>query len=154
MPDTTMAPKLTAGLLTFVVRPELWDGNVQDRADQGISIDVTADVDDKQTALLRFHCLDIERSYIYGPENANMKLEGPMMLGARTRGRQTTGQLYRMDPIADGNPIGWTMRTLAKKLPKMLVRAGYPQIAEATDMAEVTRVLPDVEAHASVVSLK
>ncbi len=68
------------------------------------------------------------------------------MLGARTRGRQTTGQLYRMDPIADGNPIGWTVRTLETKLPKMLERAGYPQIAAATDMAEVTRVLPEVEA--------
>lgn len=148
MANTDTAPHLTAGPLTFIVRPELWDGNVQDHADQGISIDVTADVDGKQTALLRFHCLDIERSYIYGPENPNMKLEGPMMLGARTRGRQTTGQLYRMDPIADGNPIGWTMRTLEKKLPKMLERAGYPQIAAATNMTEVTRVLPEVEAHA------
>lgn len=148
MPDTAMPPKLTAGQLTFVVRPELWDGNVQDHADQGVSIDVTADIDGKQTALLRFHCMDFERSYIYGPENANMKLEGPMMLGARTRGRPTTGQLYRMDPITDGNPIGWTIKTLRTKLPKMLVRSGYPQIAETTDMAEVARVLPDVEAYA------
>ena len=141
-------PRLTAGLLTFVVRPELWDGNVQDHADQGVSIDVTADVDGKRTALLRFHCLDFERSYIYGPENSNMKLEGPMMLGALTRGRRTTGQLYRMDPVVDGNPIGWTVRTLEKKLLKMLERAGYPQIAAAVDMAEVKRVLPEVEAHA------
>ena len=51
-----------------------------------------------------------------------------------------------MDPIADGNPIGWTIRTLEKKLPKMLERAGYPQIAAATDLAEVERLLPKVEA--------
>ncbi len=148
MDTAATTPNLTIGLLTFVVRHELWDGNVQDHPDQGISIDVTADVDGKQTALLRFYCLDLERSYIYGPENPNMKLEGPMMLGARTRGRQTTGQLYRMDPIADGNPIGWTVRTLEKKLPKMLERSGYPQIAAATSMAEVMRVLPELEAHA------
>ncbi len=29
-------------------------------------------------------------------------------------------QLYPMVLIADGNPIGWTIRTLEKKLPKML----------------------------------
>lgn len=148
MANVATTPKITAGPLTFIVRHELWDGNVQDHADQGVSIDVAAEVDGKPTALLRFHCFDLERSYIYGPENPNMKLEGPMILGVRTRGRQTTGQLYRMDPIADGNPIGWTIRTLEKKLPKMLERAGYAQIASATDMAEVTRVLPEVEGYA------
>ncbi len=145
-PATT--PHLNAGPLTFIVKHELWDGNIQDHADQGVSIDVAAEIDGKQTALLRFHCFDLERSYIYGPENTDMKLEGPMMLGARTRGRQTTGQLYRMDPIADGNPIGWTVRTLEQKLPKMLERAGYPQLAAATDMAAVTRLLPEVETYA------
>ncbi len=39
----------------------------------------------------------------------------------------------RMDPITDGNPIGWTIRTLGEKLPKMLDRAGYKEIAAATD---------------------
>ena len=151
MANAATTPNLSAGPLTFIVNHELWDGNVQDHADQGVSIDVAAEVDGKQTSLLRFHCFDLERSYIYGPENPNMKLEGPLMLAARTRGRQTTGQLYRMDPIADGNPIGWTVRTLEKKLPKMLERAGYPQIAAATDMAEVTRVLPEVEACARTI---
>ena len=31
----------------------------------------------------------------------------------------------RMDPIIDGNPIGWTFRKLDQKLPKMIERAGY-----------------------------
>jgi len=51
-----------------------------------------------------------------------------------------------MDSTVDGNPIGWTIRTLGTKLPKMLGRAGYPQIAAIVDMAVVTAVLPDVEA--------
>src|SRR5262245_65880913 len=51
-----------------------------------------------------------------------------------------------MDSTVDGNPIGWTIRTLGTKLPKMLERAGYPKIAEIVDMAAVTAVLPDVEA--------
>ena len=54
-------------------------------------------------------------------------------------------QLFRMDPIADGNPIGWTIKTLQTKLPKMLDRAGYPQLAAATDLAAIGRVLPEVE---------
>jgi hypothetical protein len=46
----------------------LWDGNVQDHVDQGVSIDVAAEVGGKETTLLRFNCFDIERSYIYGPK--------------------------------------------------------------------------------------
>jgi len=131
----------TAGPLTFTVKHELWDGNIQDHPDQGVVISVAADVAGKQTTLLRFNCFDFERSYIYGPENTELSVAGPEMLG----GADLTN-LYRMDPIADGNPIGWTIKTLGTKLPQMLERAGYPQIAAATDLAEVANVLPDVEA--------
>jgi len=128
---------------TGAVRHELWDGNIQDHPDQGVAILVVADVAGKETTLLRFNCFDFERSYIYGPENADLRVEGPAMLG----GAATTN-LYRMDSTVDGNPIGWTIRTLGTKLPRMLGRAGYPQIAELVDMAAVTAVLPDVEASA------
>ena len=133
--------KFTAGPLTFTVRHELWDENIQDHADQGVVIEVGAEVTGKPTTLLRFNCFDIEKSYIYGPENDNLEVAGPEMLG----GAALTN-LYRMDPIACGNPIGWTVKTLATKLPKMLQRAGYPAIAELADMSEVQRALPDVEA--------
>ncbi len=146
MTQAAQKTRFTAGPLAFIVKHELWDGNIQDHADQGVSITVTAHVDGKETALLRFNCFDIERSYIYGPENPNLKIEGPMMLGRRADTSNGMGQLYRMDPIADGNPIGWTIKTLEKKLPKMLHRAGYPEIAAATDLNEVVRVLPEVEA--------
>jgi hypothetical protein len=136
---TPASQKFTAGPLTFAVRHELWDGNIHDHADQGVSIAVAADVAGRETTLLRFNCFDQEKSYVYGPENRDMPGEVPETLSASNR-------YYRMDPIADGNPIGWTIRTLEKKLPKMLERAGYPQIAAATDLAELGRVLPDVEA--------
>jgi hypothetical protein len=138
--------RFTAGPLTSIVQHELWDGNIQDHADQGISITVAGQVGGKETTLLRFNCFDIEKSYIYGPENPDLRITAPAMLGGGDRTRQGMGELYRMDPIADGNPIGWTIRTLGTKLPKMLNRAGYPSVAEATDLAEVSRVLPDVEA--------
>src|SRR5262249_53782636 len=133
--------RVSAGRLTFAVRHELWDGNIQDHPDQGVAILVVAAVAGKETTLLRFNCFDFERSYLYGPENPDLRVDGPAMLGAAA-----TTNLYRMDSTVDGNPIGWTIRTLGTKLPKMLDRAGYPQIAEIVDMAAVADVLPDVEA--------
>ncbi len=48
--------RFTAGPLTFSVKHELWDGNIQDHADQGVSIAVMADVAGKEIALLQFNC--------------------------------------------------------------------------------------------------
>lgn len=128
----------SADPLTFIVRHQLWDANVEEHSDQGVSIEVAADVDGRQTILLRFNCFDIERSYVYGPENPELTTAGRVGGGM--------GVHCRMDPITDGNPIGWTIRTLGQKLPKMLERAGYKKIAETTDMSAVRDVLPDVEA--------
>ena len=139
-----MAPasqRFSAGPLTFAVRHELWDGNIHDHADQGVSIEVKAEIVGKEATLLRFNCFDIEKSYEYGPENKDLAVAGPEMLG----GTALTN-LYRMDATVDGNPIGWTIKTLATKLAKMLQRAGYPAIGEMTDMAVVQEVLPQVEA--------
>src|SRR5262245_62833482 len=94
----------------------------------------------KETALVRFNCFDCVRSYAYGPQDPVLRVDGLAMLGG-----DATTNLYRMDSTVDGNPIGWTVRTLGTKLPKMLGRAGYPQIAGIVDMAAVTAVLPDVE---------
>ena len=139
MAEASQRTRFAAGPLTFTVRHELWDGNIHDHADQGVTIDVAADVAGKETTLLRFNCFDQEKSYVYGPENPNLG-------GLPAAADGGMGQLCRMDPIADGNPIGWTVKTLEKNLPKMLERAGYPQLAAATDLAEVGRVLPEVEA--------
>ena len=145
MAQASQKTRFTAGPLTFVVRHELWDGNIHDHADQGVSIAVAGDIGGKETTLLRFNCFDQEKSYIYGPENPNPPSAGPTMSDDLPQTLSDSCQLYRMDPIADGNPIGWTVRTLEKKLPKMLERAGYKEVAAATDLAEVGRVLPEVE---------
>ncbi len=146
MAQAAQKTRFAAGPLTFVVRHELWDGNIHDHADQGVSIDVAADVAGKETALLRFNCFDLEKSYVYGPENPDPPAAAPMTSDDLPQTLSDSVQIYRMDPIADGNPIGWTVRTLEKKLPKMLERAGYKEIATRTDLAEVGQVLPEVEA--------
>ncbi len=128
----------TAGPLTLIVRHQLWDANVEDHSDQGVSIEVAAEAGGKSTVLLRFNCFDLERGYVYGPENPELSTPGRVGGGM--------GVHCRMDPIIDGNPIGWTVRTLGKKLPQMVARAGYPEIADSIDMHAVHAVLPDVEA--------
>jgi putative flavoprotein involved in K+ transport len=55
---------------------------------------------------LCFNCFDIEKSYIYGPENP--KLTTPGRVGGGM------GVHCRMGPITDANPIGWTIRTLGE----------------------------------------
>ena len=136
------------GPVTFVARHELWDGNIQDHADQGVSIVVQGQIDGEKTTLLRFNCFDVERSYIYGPQNPDLKDDGPMMLAGQTQGSTGMGKLYRMDPTTDGNPIGWTIKTMKNKLPDMLERSGYPEIAKQIDLEELADVLPELEASA------
>ena len=130
--------RFTAEPLAFVVRHQLWDANVEDHTDQGVSIDVVASLYGKETSLLRFNCFDLERSYVYGPENAELSTPGRVGGGM--------GIHCRMDPITDGNPITWTVQTLSRKLPQMLERAGYKGCAALTDMEKVRNVLPQVEA--------
>ena len=38
MVQTEKKTRFTAGPVTFIARHELWDGNIQDHADQGVSI--------------------------------------------------------------------------------------------------------------------
>jgi len=130
--------RFTAHPVSFVVRHQLWDGNVEDHVDQGVSIDVTAEIGGKETSLLRFNCFDLERSYVYGPENPELSTPGRVGGGM--------GVHCRMDPITDGNPITWTIRILGQKLPQMIERAGYKDVAAALPVAAVQRILPEVEA--------
>ena len=137
--------RVEAGGLTFIIQHELWDGNIQDHADQGVVILVTKDVDGKETSLLKFNCFDVEKSYVYGPENSNIASDGPMMLGDGAGATGTPGKMFRLDPTIDNNAIGWTINTIEKKLPAMLERAGYPEVAASIDLEEVVLALPRVE---------
>jgi hypothetical protein len=47
--EETKKARFSAGRLTFAVRHELWDGNIQDHPDQGVAILVVADVAGKET---------------------------------------------------------------------------------------------------------
>jgi len=62
MAQASQRTRFAAGPLAFIVRHELWDGNIQDHADQGVSIDVAADIAGKETALLRFNASTRKRA--------------------------------------------------------------------------------------------
>ena len=128
MTQQAARPRIQAGRVTFIVQHELWDGNLQDHSDQGVVILVTADVDGKETTLLRFNCFDVERSYVYGPEGKN--------------------RMFRMDPTVDGNPVGWSVKQIRNTLPAMVREAGYPQVADEIDMDAVKASLAEVDATA------
>ena len=117
--------KFKAGAVDFIVQHELWDGNIQDHTDQGVAILVVGDVDGKETTLVRFNCFDIERSYVYGPESKN--------------------RLCRMDFTVDGNPIGWSIKTIREMLPTMVEEAGFEDIAKKIDTKAVAKTLDDIE---------
>ena len=113
--------RVEAGNVTFVVQHELWDGNIQDHSDQGVAILV--EVGD--ATALRFNCFDREKSYVYGPGGKNVK--------------------FRMDETVDGNPIGWSVRTLRSSIGLMLTEAGYAEAAGAVDMGAVNSALDEVD---------
>ena len=110
-----------AGNVRFAVQHELWDGNIDDHSDQGVAILVVGQAGGKETTLLRFNCFDLERSYVYGPERVN--------------------RLCRMAPTVDGNPIGWSVKQIRTRLPDMLQRSKYEDIAQEVDVQAVARTL-------------
>ncbi len=118
--------RFEAGNVGFVVQHELWDGNIQDHSDQGVVILV--EVGD--ATALRFNCFDIEKSYVYAPEGKNV--------------------MYRMDHTTDGNPIGWSVKTIRNNLATMLTEAGFADAAGALDQAAINAALEEVDSTARV----
>ena len=106
--------------------------------DQGLCIEVLGDVAGKEVELLRFDCFDQRPHYHYGPGSTNETLY--------------------LDKTTVGNPIGWTLKQLRARLPEMVWRAGYGELADklsAPKQAELLAVkLNEVEANAREMAAK
>ena len=85
--------------------------------DQGLCVQVFGKVEDQETEILRFDCFDQLPHYHYGPANHNIRLN--------------------MDKTTVGNPFGWTMDNLRSKLPSLIQRAGYEELAAAVEAKPV-----------------
>ena len=95
--------------------------------DQGLCLQVFGKVDDNDVEILRFDCFDQLPHYHYGPANNNIRLN--------------------MDKTTVGNTFGWTMDNLRNKLPAMIKRSGYDDLAAAVEAEPVpTATLDEVEA--------
>jgi len=102
-------------------------------ADQGLGVQVYAMIDDKDTEILRFDCFDQTPHYHYGPENHNIRLN--------------------MDKTTAGNPFAWTMDNLRNRLPTMIRRAGYEDLAATVEAKPVPKAtLDEIEAKGREIS--
>ena len=142
MAEAAQKTRYTAGPLTFVVRHELWDGNIQDHADQGVMIPVMADVGGKDDDAAAVQLLRLREELRLRPGKCGPACsKGQRCSAARPR---RTSTAWTRPPTATRS-AGRSGRS-GTKLPKMLERAGYPQIAEIDRYGGGDGVLPDVEA--------
>lgn len=114
--------RIEAGPVEFAMsyRQEIMD-------DQGLCLQVYADIDGQDTEILRFDCFDQSPHYHYGPENHNIRLF--------------------MDKTTAGNPLGWTIGNLRHKLPAMVRRSGYDALADKLEASPVSAAkLDELEA--------
>ena len=81
--------------------------------DQGLGIQVLSDIDGREVEILRFDCFDQDPHYHYGPQKMNERLH--------------------LDKTTAGNPVGWTLEQLRTRLPDMIRRAGYEDVAGKID---------------------
>jgi len=102
-------------------------------SDQGLCLQVYSEVEGKDTEILRFDCFDQTPHYHYGPENHNIRLN--------------------MDKTTAGNPLGWTLDNLRNRLPAMIQRAGYEELAAKLEASPISKAkLDTVESTAREIS--
>ena len=75
-----------------------------------------------------------------GHENA-IRTTGQSASGCHAAGGNLT---CRIDQIAEGDPVEWTLNRLRERLPEMLEHAGVPELAAQT-RAEQSRVLEVID---------
>jgi len=136
--------KIPCGPICFALQYRDIDGGAPHRpgagggggnhADQGVCLQVIGTVDGAERELLRFECLDNHPHYHYDPANTNVRV--------------------MLDPTVTGNPLRWTMTQLRRKLPAMLGRAGYEQIALQIDPSQLLPALDEVEAKACEMAIQ
>lgn len=109
---------LDAGVVKFTMRYVKDPPN-----DQGVFIEVLAPRDGVDVKLLRFACFDQDPHYCYT--------------------RADKDERMKLDPTTSGHPLSWTFKQLRTRLPAMVERAGYSDIASALRGPGVAPVLQE-----------
>lgn len=136
--------RIQAGAVTFALHHRYLDGGAPhtqgaggrggSNATQGLCIQVVGNVRGKETELLRFDCFHSGAHYHYGPENKNERI--------------------MLDPTVTANPIRWTINQLKTRLPDMLRRGGYDELANRVNASLVSQKLDEVESAAREMDAK
>ena len=93
--------------------------------DQGLSIQVLAEVDGEEQQVLRFYCLDQLPHYFYGPDERGFRIS--------------------IDTTTEGDPLDWSLWLLRNRLPELVARAGFEEVASAIDMSALESALAGME---------
>jgi hypothetical protein len=94
--------------------------------DRGVSIHVFGVDGGEALEYLRFDCFDEDPHYHY------------------VSWKDKSNEMLHIDPVAEGDPLRWTLERLRTRLPQMLARAGASEIAARVDPARVDEALPRV----------
>ena len=112
--------RVDAGAIAFAMR---YRDDIA--GDEGLCIEVRADVKGHDTELLRFDCFRVAPHYHYGPEADDERL--------------------MLDLTAAGDALDWTLSCFERgRLEAMIERAGYPAVANALDAGHVAEIIPSV----------
>ncbi len=103
-------------------------------SDQGLCIHVLGEDEGNEVELLRFDCFDHQPHYHYGPEKRNERL--------------------MLDKTTEGDSLAWTLSQIANKLPEMVRRAGYDDLAGEIEGGNIDLALDDLNETASDMALK
>ena len=91
--------------------------------DEGLCIEVRADVEGHDTELLRFDCFRVAPHYHYGPEADDERL--------------------MLDLTAAGDSLDWTLNVFERgRLRSMIERAGYESVATGLNEHDVAEAMP------------
>jgi len=98
-------------------------GSIDDR---GVSIHVVGVHEGEALEYLRFDCFIEDPHYHY------------------VCWRKKSNEMLHIDPIADGDPLGWALERLRTRLPQMLERAGAGFLSARIDARLLDGALPRV----------
>ena len=100
--------------------------------DEGLCIEVRAELEGRDTELLRFDCFAVAPHYHYGPEADDDRL--------------------MLDLTAAGDSLEWALGCFQRgRLRPMIERAGYQAVAQSLDEQAVAAALPKITAAAQAI---
>ena len=94
--------------------------------DCGVALHVGGENDGVMREWLRFDCFAEDPHYHY------VSWDVP------------ANEVLHLDPIADGDPLAWTLERVRTRLPQMLLRAGATQLAARVDSGALEAALPRI----------